>query len=253
MNETVISKALYLHLQKAGIPFEGWVDFGGGMLMWVVKVVNIVNVPFNKYGDHFVKMQTASVCVMDNTRVETKQMELARQKAKEVTKQVHKEPIQEEPEDSELVTQELDLLFFVGTGVTASSELLYSKDLGTWMGKNLKFYNKSWGGNQFTGGKLKFAGTWAKPFRYGSNILGWYGIGSSLFKGLDGKISPEEATGDVIFGGAAIYSGFYGNVANVFYNLGKEYGPMTLYLRYQEKKKHRSELLDYMKEKGYFK
>ncbi len=78
-------------------------------------------------------------------------------------------------------------------------------------------------------------------------------MGNSIVNGLEGRISPYEATGDVIFGGAAMYSGFYGGIANVSYNLGKEYGPMTTYLRWKERRRNRSEVIEYMKEKGYFK
>jgi len=52
-----------------------------------------------------------------------------------------------------------------------------------------------------------------------------------------GEISYELAAGDVVFGGAAIYSGFWGGVANFGCNMGKEYGPMTMYLRKQEERR----------------
>jgi hypothetical protein len=130
--------------------------------------------------------------------------------------------------------------FYAGTSMAVVSETFYSKDLGTWLGKNGTFYDQSWGGNQYTGGKYKFANNLAKPFRYASNALGVYGIGTSIVEGFEGEISPAEATGDVVFGGAAIYSGFWGGWANLWYNLGKEYGPMTRYLRKQEERKRKN-------------
>ena len=146
--------------------------------------------------------------------------------------------------------------FYIGTGLAATSEVFYSKDLGTWMGKNGKMYDQSWGGNQYTGGKYKFANSMAKPFRYGSNALGLYNMYNSVSDGFEGKISAKEATGDVLFGSAAIYSGFWGGVANFGYTLGKEYDPMTTYLRLQkqreEENRNRSMVIEYMRKKGYF-
>jgi hypothetical protein len=153
-----------------------------------------------------------------------------------------------------LRTSNWDWSFYAGTGMTAISETVFSQELGTWMGKNGKFYDQNWGGNQYTGGKYKFANNFAKPFKWGSSALGIYGIYSSISNGFDGKISPAEATGDVIFGGAAIYSGFYGGWANLWYNLGKEYGPMTTYLSIQRKReaeRNKSVVIEYMREKGY--
>jgi RHS repeat-associated protein len=139
-----------------------------------------------------------------------------------------------------------DWTFYTGTGMTAMSETFFSQDLGTWMGKNGKIYDQKWGGNQYTGGKYKFANNFAKPFKWGSNALGIYSIGNSIYQSIEGEISPAEATGDVIFGSAAIYSGFYGGWANLWYNLGKEYGPMTTYLRKQEeRRRYKSILFNY--------
>jgi hypothetical protein len=130
--------------------------------------------------------------------------------------------------------------------MTAMSETFFSQDLGTWMGKNGKIYDQKWGGNQYAGGKYKFANNFAKPFKWGSNALGIYSMYNSVTDALQGEISPEVATEDLIFGGAAIYSGFWGGWANLWYNLGKEYGTMTTYLRKQEeRKKYKSVLFNY--------
>jgi hypothetical protein len=40
-----------------------------------------------------------------------------------------------------------------------------------------------------------------------------------------------------------MYSGFYGGWANAWYNLGKEYGPMTQYLRRQEERRRNKSIL----------
>jgi hypothetical protein len=155
------------------------------------------------------------------------------------------------PENSKEEPSEIDFNFYIGTSLTVVSELFYSRDLNTWMGKIFKFYNQAWGGNQYTGGKFKFAENIAKPFKWGSNLLGVYGIISSIRDGVQGKIRPEEAILDTFFGSAALYSGFYGGWANFWYNLGKKYGPATIYLRYKRKKKEqKSVVIEHLKKKG---
>ncbi|MFY1614306.1 RHS repeat domain-containing protein [Macellibacteroides fermentans] len=44
--------------------------------------------------------------------------------------------------------------FYIGTGTGVVAETLYSKDLGTWMGKDFKIRNQSWGGEQTNGGQI---------------------------------------------------------------------------------------------------
>jgi len=51
------------------------------------------------------------------------------------------------------------------------------------------------------------------------------------------------ATGDIIFGGAAIYSGFWGGWANLWYNLGKDFGPMGWHLHRQEERRIQQSLI----------
>ena len=123
--------------------------------------------------------------------------------------------------------------FYVGNGMFATSELLFSKDLDTWMGKDWKIRSQQWGGNQYTGGKYKFANKWAKPFRYGSTALGFYDLYSTFEQYRKKEIPPEIAIGDAAFGAGAIYGGFWGGWANIWYSLGKEYGPFTTVLKYQ--------------------
>ena len=50
------------------------------------------------------------------------------------------------------------------------------------------------------------------------------------------RFAPAVVVGDVFFSGAAMYSGVYGGAMNIGYNLGKEYGPIGMYLRYQRDK-----------------
>ena len=61
-------------------------------------------------------------------------------------------------------------LAIAGAGSTALSEMYYSKTYNTWMGKNYKIYQQSWGGNQYTGGKNKYG-------KKMSNTWKWIGRG----------------------------------------------------------------------------
>lgn len=56
-------------------------------------------------------------------------------------------------------------LTIAGVGSTALSEMYYSKTYNTWMGKNYKIYQQSWGGNQYTGGKNKYGKKNVKLFQ----------------------------------------------------------------------------------------
>ena len=71
MDEPVIKKEQYFFYLDAGVPYEGWVDFGDGNIARALKEVRVVNIPYNKYNHHFVGLQTIAFCVMDNTKQDT--------------------------------------------------------------------------------------------------------------------------------------------------------------------------------------
>ncbi|GHT65533.1 hypothetical protein AGMMS50239_25510 [Bacteroidia bacterium] len=64
-----ISKEKYFFFLDNNIPYEGYV-IGLG---YVLKEVVIVGTRINKYNDHFLSIQNISVCVVDNTRINTQQ------------------------------------------------------------------------------------------------------------------------------------------------------------------------------------
>jgi hypothetical protein len=55
MGDPVIKKEQYFFFLEAGIPYEGWVDYGNGELVYALKEVEIVSIQINKYNDHFLK------------------------------------------------------------------------------------------------------------------------------------------------------------------------------------------------------
>ncbi|MGC9341260.1 MAG: hypothetical protein ACP5E3_01020, partial [Bacteroidales bacterium] len=76
----------------------------------------------------------------------------------------------------------------VGTAGAIAGEMYYSKTYGTWMGKNFKMYQQTWGGNGATGGKLKFG----KKVSTGIKI-GGYGLG--VWNAY--KIDQQNRTGQI--------------------------------------------------------
>jgi len=71
MGDPVIKKEQYFFFLEAGIPYEGWVDFGDGKIAWALKEVQIVGVPFNKYNHQFLKSRNVSVCVINQGTTQT--------------------------------------------------------------------------------------------------------------------------------------------------------------------------------------
>ena len=66
-----------------------------------------------------------------------------------------------------------------GIGFTAAvgEQVMYS-DFGTWMGRDWKIRSQRWGGNRFTGGKLRYAKRVSKYFK-------WLGYGATLISMAD--------------------------------------------------------------------
>ncbi|MBR1514087.1 MAG: hypothetical protein IJ622_07340 [Bacteroidales bacterium] len=87
----------------------------------------------------------------------------------------------------------------ISFNIAFSSKILFDEKSGQWMGKNFKFYSMKWGGNQYTGGKLKFAKTTR-------NILKGTGYAISA---IEGAITINNyAQGDITFSEMAREIGF---------------------------------------------
>ncbi len=87
----------------------------------------------------------------------------------------------------------------VGTAGTVAGDLFYSKTYGTWMGKNFKIYQQTWGGNGFTGGKFKFGKKVSTGFKvggYGLGIWNAYKIDTQNRAGeiSDGRMYMEQSS-----------------------------------------------------------
>lgn len=118
---------------------------------------------------------------------------------------------------------------YVSLGLSQVSESFYSERTGTWLGKNGKRYNLDWGGNQYTGGKLKFAKKMNKNFGRIAKLFGLVSIGCSWYDGFEGKNGSTQVIMDTGFGLYSTFGGLYGAWTGIWYNLGKEYGPIHRY------------------------
>jgi hypothetical protein len=67
MNENVIKKEQYLFFLEAGIPYEGWVDWGDGVVAYALREVQIKGVQINKYKYKFFVLGFVPKWVIDNT------------------------------------------------------------------------------------------------------------------------------------------------------------------------------------------
>ena len=110
---------------------------------------------------------------------------------------------------------------YAGTAGAIASEMYYSKTYGTWMGKNFKMYQQTWGGNGYTGGKLKFGkkvSTGIKVGGYGLGIWNAYKINSQHSSGQisDGQMYMEQGSNVITTVG-----GLYGAAWGVGWELGR--------------------------------
>jgi hypothetical protein len=122
---------------------------------------------------------------------------------------------------------------FAGTAGAVASEMFYSKKYGTWMGKNFKMYQQTWGGNRFTGGKHKFGKTTSNAIKWGGRALG---ARSAYFINKSYR-NNEIGTGQmVVEQGSNLYSVF-GGIYGAAWGLGWELGRIvTTSEAYQELK-----------------
>ena len=83
-----------------------------------------------------------------------------------------------------------------GTSSEVISELFYSKRYGTWLGKDGKLHDMTIKGNQYMGGKNKYAKKWSKRFKYLSKNIAGYSIYNTWDDYSKGQNSFEGAVID---------------------------------------------------------
>lgn len=112
----------------------------------------------------------------------------------------------------------------VGIGLGVGSETMFSKKLGTWMGKDGEIRSGPWGGNGATGGKFKFAGKISKFAKFGGLVTGVYGVYGKYVEKRNGQLSNTEYVADQISNGIGFVP-FYGTIWSIGYSLGEDFGP----------------------------
>ena len=123
----------------------------------------------------------------------------------------------------------------IGMGITSDligevGNAMYNEKNGTWIGKDGKVHSMSWGGNQYTGGKNKFAKATAQRLKVGGKLLGFSSqIITAANIEMDYRSGNLTQFGRILEHGINIGSSIplYGTVFSVFYELGKEHGPST--------------------------
>jgi RHS repeat-associated protein len=123
----------------------------------------------------------------------------------------------------------------IGMGIAAElidklGNTIYNKKNGTWIGKDGKVRSMSWGGNQYTGGKNKFAKVTSQRLKVGGKLLGFSSqIITAANIEMDYRSGNLTQFGRILEHGINIGSSIplYGTVFSVFYELGKEHGPST--------------------------
>lgn len=110
---------------------------------------------------------------------------------------------------------------FVGIVGSMSKELYYSEKYGTWMGKNFKLYKQTWGGNRFTGGKVKFAKTTSNFIKWGGRLLGAWNAISITDKYIKGEIGTNMMITEQAINLYSVFGGLYGAAWGFGWELGR--------------------------------
>ncbi|MFA6925253.1 MAG: hypothetical protein WC223_13490 [Bacteroidales bacterium] len=113
-----------------------------------------------------------------------------------------------------------------GNLLSTGGVLFYSKQLGTWTGKDLLPRSLSWGGNAATGGKFSFARSISRPLSFAGNAIGFYNMYDVNKQWLNQRITTSEMIIEQVSNGISFIP-TWGTAWSIGWNLGKEYGPST--------------------------
>lgn len=136
----------------------------------------------------------------------------------------------------------VDGTFIIGTLLSGAEHTMYSREFGTWMGKDMQIRSQTWGGNGITGGKNSFAKSTSGAIGLVGKAVGVYSMYGSYNKWQDGQINNTLFVGDMASGLVGMFGGIYGASWSIGYDLGKSYGPSTWFAKPQE-----SIIIEYLK------
>ena len=123
----------------------------------------------------------------------------------------------------------LDPMVVLSTTLSGTSEVYYSKHFGTWMGKDFKVRSQSWGGNQYTGGKNKFAKQMVKKITWGGNVLGIYNGVNTYLDWRRGNSSSQQFLIEEFSNIYSTVGGVYGAAWGVGWEMGRQTTYQTWY------------------------
>ena len=123
---------------------------------------------------------------------------------------------------------------YVSAGMTVGSEVFYSRDFGTWMGKDFRFrtiYGRAGNGNQYTGGKYKFGKNVSNKFKWGGNIIGAYNVYKLYDEYNSGNINDTQLVLEETSNAYSTLGGLYGVAWGVGWETGRLVTQQTWYQR----------------------
>lgn len=124
-----------------------------------------------------------------------------------------------------------DWKFYASILGAYAEKAYYSEKYGTWMGKNFRLYNATWGGNGFTGGKNSFGKTTSNTIKWAGRALGAWNAYSINEQRRDGKINDSQWFLEQSSNAFSVFGGIYGAA----WSLGWEFGRIiTNTQEYQE-------------------
>ncbi len=89
------------------------------------------------------------------------------------------------------------------------------------MGKNFKFYQQTWGGNRFTGGKNKYAKNTSNAIKWGGRVLGAWNAYSINEQRRNGQINNIQWGMEQASNAYSTLGGLYGAAWGIGWELGR--------------------------------
>ena len=117
----------------------------------------------------------------------------------------------------------------VGTAGSIAQEMYFSEKYGTWMGKNFKIYQQTWGGNGYTGGKNKYAKKTSNAIKWGGRALGVYSGFNTIEQRVNGEIKTGWMLAELGTTGVSAYGTLYGAAWGFGWEIGRAVTSMDWY------------------------
>jgi hypothetical protein len=114
-----------------------------------------------------------------------------------------------------------DWKFYTSIVGVYAEKAYYSEKYGTWMGRNFKLYNATWGGNGFTGGKNSFGKTTSNKIKWTGRAFGAWNAYSINEQRRDGEIDNSQWFLEQSSNAFSTLGGIYGGAWSIGWELGR--------------------------------